>query len=380
MPRPGIEVTSRAERARRGAPTDTGVLFLAGPTSTTGTVGTPVKLERIADYADAGLGVRSGNATGTYDYLETFFAEGGATAYVLSTGTAITAAAITTALATAGRNLGPGQVAAVGHAAADVGTVHQALLDHAADRNRSALLDPAATTLTVTDLTTLATSTGTRNNADRGALFVGNVSIPAVAGSQTLRVVPPSALVAGLIARNDAAASVNDAPAGDRGYSRYAVDVAPTFTDTDRTTLNTNRVNVVRRGFDGVQLYGFRGAQSTSTDWQFFTNQRLRMALTARMEARAEQFLFRSIDGRGRLLGELRAVLLGELDREFQRGALFGETAADAYDVDVSPAVNTTTTLRNGEVYATVSARFSPYAELVRIDLIKAAVGGPAFV
>lgn len=362
MTAPGVTVTSRAERARRGAPTDTGPLFLVGPTAT-GTEGEVVRLESFGDYVTV-LGGRTGEAAATSDYLETYFAEGGAVAYVVPQGVA----SLADSLEAFSRDLGPGQVAAVGaEAAAD----HVALMAHAATANRTALLDAPDGTTAAAAVTLFATSR-TEPGADRSGAFVGWLDVPGVGGSGATRSVPPSALVAGLIARNDARYSVNDAPAGDRGYARYALTArAGRFTDAERSALNDGGVNPVRQGFDGPQLYGFRSVSSDEA-WRFLSNSRLRMALEARLAARAEQFLFRTVDGKGYVLAELRGVLLAELAAEYQRGALYGATADEAYDVTVDADP---TTLAAGEVYGVAEARFSPYAERVRLDLVKAALG-----
>lgn len=369
MPAPGVTVTSRAERARRGAPTETGPLFLIGPTAT-GTAGEVYRLESHSDYVTE-LGGRTGDAAATSDYVETYFGEGGSTAYVLPRNTATGAPALADQLGAFSRDLGPGQVAAIG---ATTAADHAALAGHADAAKRTALLD-APDGATAADAVTLFGPSRTVVGADRSGAFVGWLDVPGVAGSGATRAVPPSAFVAGLIARNDARFSVNDAPAGDRGYGQFALTArAGRFTDADRASLNDGGVNPVRQGFDGPQLYGFRSVSSDGA-WKFLTNGRLRMALEARLAARAEQFLFRTVDGKGLVLAELRGVLLAELAAEYQRGALFGETAEDAYDVtvDADPA-----RLADGEVFGSAVARFSPFAERVRLDLVKAPLGaGP---
>lgn len=363
MPAPGVSVLSDVQRVLRGTPTDTGVLFLVGPTSA-GTVGTAVKLASIADYSTGGLGTRTGAAAVVFDALEVFFAEGGATAYVSRTVTGTTPTDVATALTAFGKALGPGQVIAPGDTAA-----HPALLAHARDTNRVALLDGG-----------------------------GSVVIGPVAGSTTNRNIPPSAEAAGLIARSDALRSTNAAPAGDRGYLRAAVDVvtpvvtdvtalattakaspgaefgalftAGRFTDAQRATLDEASANPFIVGINGVQLYGFSGLPVDS----FFTNARLRMSLTARLNALAQQFVFKTINDT--LRGAFKGVLLAELDREFKAGQLFGATAADAYDVDVSDAVNTPTTISQGKLLARASYVPGPFAERVEINLLALPIPG----
>lgn len=359
MPAPGVSVLSDVQRVLRGAPTDTGVLFVVGPT-TAGTVGTAVRLTSIADYTTtAALGTRTGAAAAVFDALEVFFLEGGATAWVSRTVTGATPTDVATALTAFGRALGPGQVIAPGDTAA-----HLALLAHARDNNRVALLDGG-----------------------------GSIVIGPVAGSTTNRNIPPSAAVAGLIARSDARFSVNQAPAGDRGYLRAAVDVlaaatftevtalattakgspgaefgalftAGRFTDAQRATLDEASANPFIVGINGVQLYGYSGLPADS----FFTNARLRMSLTARLNALAQQFVFRTINDS--LRGAFKGVLLAELDREYKAGQLFGRTPEEAYDVDVSDVVNTPITIAAGRLLARASYVPGPFAERVEINLL----------
>ncbi|MCW2957133.1 MAG: Phage tail sheath protein [Thermoleophilia bacterium] len=356
MPAPGVSVISDVQRALRGAPTNTGVGFLVGPTSA-GTAGVPQKLNSLADLQTLGFGTRTGVGIPTYDAAEVFFNEGGAELWLCKTsasGTVVTAAQ---ALETFNQALGPGQVFSAD--AAD----NSALLAHAATHNRVALLNGGGTV-----------TTG-----------------PAVGGN-TVRQVPPSPFVAGLIARSDAVRSVNEAPAGDRGYLRGAIDVvrpasvadvvtaattaagstgseygaiftAGRFTDAERATLDEAEVNPFVVGLSGVQLYGYNGLPADS----FFTNARLRMALTARMAALGQQFVFKTINPS--VIGAFRDVLAAELLREYKAGQLFGLTAEDAYNVDVSDAINTPTTIAAGELKAVVSYVPGPFAERVQINL-----------
>lgn len=357
MPAPGVKVTSSATRALRGAPTDTSVLFVAGPVSA-GTTGQAVRITSMADYPTAGLGTRTGAATAVYDALEVFFNEGGAVAYVSRTVTSGTVVTVTDALGAFTAGLGPGQVIAPGD---ETSGTHSALLAHAAANNRVALLNGG-----------------------------GSVVIGPVAGGSTSRNVSPDAAAAGLIARGDAARSVNEAPAGDRGYLRSAVDVvrpatvaavtalaataagstgsefgaiftAGRFTDTERATLDEAEVNPFVIGLNGVQLYGYNGLVNDS----FFTNARLRMSLTARLRALGEQFVFRTIndDTRDAFEGVMRA----ELQREFAAGQLYGDTADEAFGVEVP---DDPTAAAAGRLYGTAWYVPGPFAERVEINLM----------
>lgn len=475
MTRPGVEVRSRADRPRRGAPTDTGVLFVAGITQR-GVPSVPTRVSSFAQFVDA-FGPRQSYSV-LADSLETFFAEGGAEAQVvrvvgpaavkasrnltnsvaansvkveaigpgdyansftvevvlgsgadlrtliirdgatelerfvdvdkaasavvaalatsryvrgtnmaapapdvavqaaaaLAGGTddraSITDAHYTAALALFTRNLGPGQVALPGRTTV---AAHTSLLAHARDNNRTALLD-AADASNEAALTALVGPVRVLPGSEHGGLFGFWVTIPGASGSTSTRTVPGSAFVAGLIARNDGSDGPNGAPAGDRGVARFALDVSGgALTDAARGRLTELGVNLARIGTAGVQLYGFRSV-TTDAAWKFLTWQRLRMWHTARLQEVGEGFLFRDVDGRGALLAEMRGALLGVLAEDYAADRLFGETPEDAFDVDVSDGVNTPTTLEAGDVYAVAWARYSPFAELVRIDLVKAAV------
>lgn len=77
--RPGTNIVVRETSSRRGANTDTGVWFVAGLTEK-GLTGVAHKIESMSDYTRL-LGQRVSYGI-LYDALETFFAEGGAVAYV----------------------------------------------------------------------------------------------------------------------------------------------------------------------------------------------------------------------------------------------------------------------------------------------------------
>lgn len=359
MALPGTVVTTSAAGARRGLPTATGTLFVAAPFSA-GTLGVVHQLDTFADYAGNGLGTRTGGATAVYDAIESYFAEGGSTVYAVRVGTGY--ATVAAALALLGPEYGPGQVIAPGDT-----TAHAALITHAVTNNRFAILD---------------------------ADGVG-ITIPPVSGSTTNRTAPASGAVAGRIARSDETRSPNQWPAGDEGYFRWVLDVqnaadstaaisaattlfaatvtsadyaagflAGHFTDAQRETLNNARVNVIKPGDQGVQVYGAR-TLSSAPEFAWAGNSRLRMYLADRLKKASEQFLFQQITPA--LIARARAVWLGVLDEEYTRGAIFGDSPDDAYDVDTS--TNTTETIADGRLLGVATYKPSPTAERVELEL-----------
>lgn len=279
----------------------------------------------------------------------------------------------TTALTAFPITLGPGQVSAPGRTTT---AAQQALVDHAAATNRTAYLDVAdfaSNSALLSAAASLASYTGSKF----AGLFGSWVTIPPLTGAVTPRAVPGSALAAALTARTDATfESAGHAPAGQVAVpSSYvtSIDVpTPTFTDAQYTALNDAGVNMTKniRG-RGIRLYGFRSVTSDAV-WEQLQWARELMYLTAQFDVLGEDYLFRQIDGRGQLFGEFAGDLSAVCATEFEAASLYGDVAEDAYQVDVSSAVNTPTTISNGEVHAVVYVKVTPYAELISIEVDKA--------
>lgn len=276
------------------------------------------------------------------------------------------------ALDAIGPQLGPGQVAAPGRTT-DVG--HTQLVAHAAANRRVALLD-APDTPTIATLQ--ASAIGARQGSQRfSALFAPWILVPGVVGGTT-RSVPPSALVAGVLARNDARGNgAADPAAGDLGQSLYATDLTQVpWTDAQRGTLNVSGVNVIRSMFGSIRIYGWRSLSDPVSEglWINFGHARLYMAIAGRGTLLAEAFEFDKIDGQGKKLAEFNSVLVGMLNDFFVNGDLYGATPAEAYSVDTSAAVNTPATLSNNELHAVLNVKMSPFAEMVQIEIVKRAI------
>lgn len=263
-------------------------------------------------------------------------------------------------------DLGPGQVSAPGRTST---TAYSQLTGHASTHSRVALLD-GADTATVATLTAAAAATRSRY----AAMFAPWVIVPGVTGGTT-RSVPPSALIAGLIAKNDPALGTNRPSAGKAGISSYATDVSkPAWTDSDRATLNTAGVNVIRNMFGGVRVYGWRSLTNPTTDlnWIDFANARLYMQLVAELGQVGENYLWEEIDGQnGETINGFHDALSGVLLDHFNAGELFGDSADTAYAVDTGPGVNTLATIANLELHAVCYVKMAPFAEYVAIQIVK---------
>lgn len=263
-------------------------------------------------------------------------------------------------------DLGPGQVLAPGRITT---TGHTQLRDHAEANNRVALLD-APDTPTVATLTADAATFKSRFSA----YFAPWLQIPpvTVGGNRTI---PPSPVVAGIIARNDNSLGPNRPSAGGAGVSRLAVDISqPSWSDTNRQTLNASGVNVIRRMFGGIRIYGWRSLADPVSDinWLGFGNGRLHTAIAAQLGVVGENFMFDEIDGQnGETIGGFHDAIAGIMMDFYNSNQLFGDTPDAAFAVDTSPAVNTLTLIQNNELHAVVTYKAATMAEYVQIEVVK---------
>lgn len=270
------------------------------------------------------------------------------------------------------RDFGAGIVAAPGRTTS---TTHDMLMDHATEYNRRAILDAPigeskANVITAAQRFTLTFDDGTRV----GMMPSSWVNIPPLAPPGSLRAVPGSALVAGKIALSQAETGTpNTAAAGARSEAAFVVSVVDPFGVNDGRELAEEHVNWIRDDRRlGVRVYGFRSL-TFDENWTQFSWSLLEMALLDRFEAVGEEMIFKVITGAGLTRAEFRERLLPILQAEFDANGLFGESAEDAFSVDVSEDVNPPEDLAAGILRARVEARMSPYAERVVIDLVKVA-------
>jgi hypothetical protein len=270
------------------------------------------------------------------------------------------------ALATFSGSLGPGQVSSPGRTSS---VAYSQIKTHVENNNRVGLLDlpDSATPATVKSAAAGVTSRFC-------AAFAPWTVIPGLTVG-TVRAVPPSALIAGMIARNDPSLSTNTPSAGNNGISNYCTDLTqPDWDDFTRTDLNNNGCNVIRRLFGGIRNYGWRSLVNPISDpsWINFGNGRLYCDISAELNAIGENYVFNQIDGQnGATINLFNASLNGAMLAHYQAGDLFGDTAADAYSVNTGPTVNTLTTLANNELHAIVTMKMSPFAEYVVIQIVK---------
>jgi hypothetical protein len=206
---------------------------------------------------------------------------------------------------------------------------------------------------------------------------------PLVAGG-VARDIPPSIVMAAVLANRDAlSGNPNEPAAGDNGAIPWILGVKYNRTPAELDTLTNAGVNVLydRYGDGNPVIFGNRTLTdpSSNTLYLLASNVRLDMFVRFRAQLIADRFVFRQVDGKGqlaaRLNGQLTAMLSG-----MPTGALYAlvdsvtaEQIDPGYIVDTStgaaPAVNTPTTIAAGQLHARIGLRRSPAAEWVYIDV-----------
>ena len=270
------------------------------------------------------------------------------------------------------RDLGPGQITFPGMTTA---ARHAQIINHAQTYNRVGILDAPDTGTKATLLAVEAGITAGNANSKRfGALFAPWVVVPGLT-SGTTRTVPPSAIVAGIMSRNDGRGVGSNQPsAGALGESITALSLSQTaFSDADREDLNEANVNLLRELYGGIRIYGYRTLTDPTTDaiWVNLANVRLFMEITAKGDAIGERFVFRQLDGRRHTCSEYGGELTSMLLPYWEAGALYGDSPNNAFFVDVGESVNTDVSMAAGYLKASIRLKLSEFAEEVVLDLVK---------
>jgi phage tail sheath protein FI len=372
----GVTVTTRTAPPATGAPTDTGTAFLAGPVDTAN-AGGPYLIRSLSDFVTR-FADRTTNNAKTYDWLDTFFREGGRRAYVagwdFSGGTLATALALL-----ADPQLGPGQLADASGGLTPSAVIYGALNTAAKNAGRVALLDVQSG---ATNAQFLADAGFARAAVDNeyGALFGPWQNVPAPAGvtGGTARTVPASAVVAGLIARADALGNPNRAAAGRDFPLQYVTSPTLTLTAAQVDALSAAGGNTLLTKYGVLQNYGFQTgiAQSDITPFWQFNASRARMYLQAQAQRVGENYLFKPIDAQGKLANALKTDLDAVCMALYQADGLYGETPAEAFHNEVGAAVNTISDVAQGVLNAVCEARFSLHTRSVQIQLVSVPVTG----
>lgn len=270
--------------------------------------------------------------------------------------------------------LGPGQVSAPGRTTQ---AAYLALTEHAQSNNRVALLDVADSATASTLVTQATTLQAAAPDPSYAAMFAPWLIIPGIPTTNPgttdpipNRVIPPSALAAAVMAKNDVTQDANRPAAGLNGKSSFVIGVTQSYSQADLGTLNAAGIDVTKNVLGSFELYGYRSL-ALDSNWVFLNNTRFRMQVVNDFDVIGESFVFSEIDGKGQIFAAFAGALTGKCQAYYTNGSLYGQTINDAFVVNTGPQVNTPTTIAAGKIVAQVSLKMSPFAEQVNITVVK---------
>jgi phage tail sheath protein FI len=198
-----------------------------------------------------------------------------------------------------------------------------------------------------------------------GALYYPWLRVrPAGRGIPVL--VPPSGHVCGIIARSDQTRGVHKAPANE--IVNGALGVERSMSDVEQGQVNLEGINVIRV-FGGGARPTLWGARTTSrdTNWQYVNIRRLFLFLEESISEGIRWAVFEP--NNLSLWQKLRRSITDFLTRAWRDGALFGETADDAFYVRIDEVLNPFSEQALGRLHIEIGVRPSYPAEFIIVRI-----------
>ncbi len=246
-------------------------------------------------------------------------------------------------------------------------SVQQTLIAHCEKlRDRVALLDPPP--FPQNEQTGLQQIRAWRRRFDSSfaALYYPWVLAPSPVGArEPVRAVPPSGHVAGVIAQTDLTIGVHKAPANVE--LRWAQGLTDDVDERRQELLNPEGINALR-AYPGRGLRVF-GARTVSSDsqWRFLNVRRLLLMIEEALEEALQWTVFEP--NTSALRERLRTVVAGFLRALWERGALSGAVAPEAFFVRCDGVNNPPESVDLGRLIADVGVAPSLPAEFVIVRI-----------
>jgi phage tail sheath protein FI len=187
--------------------------------------------------------------------------------------------------------------------------------------------------------------------------------------------VPPSGHVAGIFGRNDDTRGVHKAPANE--VIRGAIDLEVNITKGEHDMLNPVAVNCIR-SFPGrgIRVWGAR-TLSSDPEWRYLNVRRLFNYLEDSILNGTQWAVFEPNDHA--LWAKLRRSIAAFLVNEWRKGALFGQTPAEAFYVKCDDETNPAEAIDAGQVTCEIGIAPVKPAEFVVFRLAQFS-GGTSLV
>jgi phage tail sheath protein FI len=232
--------------------------------------------------------------------------------------------------------------------------VQQALVAHCeAQSDRIALIDPPVLSAQA-DVVDIGEIQSWRQRFDSkyAALYYPWMLVydPLRLHGQVVRAIPPSGHVAGIFARTDIETGVHKAPAN--AELRWAQDVTTEVTAEMQGLLNPLGINCIRTfPGRGLRVYGARTV-SSDPSWRYVNVRRLLMMIEEAVEDSIQWAVFEPNDFY--LRQTLTLAISSFLQVLWERGALVGETADQAFFVKCDEENNPSDVTDLGQLIAEV--------------------------
>jgi uncharacterized protein len=263
-------------------------------------------------------------------------------------------------------------------AAADLKTVHEALIAWANSGSGFAIIDTAPS-LTVAQAIAYATSLTATSRA-AGYYPHYYVQDPTARSAQALRKVSPAGAVAGLYLSTDKAEGPFKSPAGVTASIRTAISLERAFTPADLDSLNSGvylsgstltygtSVNAIRNlPGAGVVVMGARTLLQDGTANKYVSTRRSLIHITKQLENLTQYAVFSNNDSK--LWAQLRTTVSVFLNDYRNQGGLRGNSPEEAYYVKIDNQINTPESIAQGVVNIQVGVALQYPAEFIVINL-----------
>jgi uncharacterized protein len=184
---------------------------------------------------------------------------------------------------------------------------------------------------------------------------------PLQVGNQVVRRVPPSGHVAGVYANTDLTVGVHQAPAN--STMQWVQDLTNQVTPEMQAFLNPLSINCIRSfSGRGIRVYGAR-TLSSDASWMFVNVRRLISMIEHALEISLQWAVFEP--NNVHLWNLVRTSATNYLESVWQKGALTGNTAADAFYVICDQTNNPLATTSIGQMIAEIGVAPTVPAEFV---------------
>lgn len=258
--------------------------------------------------------------------------------------------------------------------AADTQDIQSYMVAHCEKmKDRFAILDCTEVSATATDFTALVTQRqGLSSSNGYGAFYFPWIAISNPFGSGRI-FVPPSGHLGGVYANSDNTVGVFKAPANEQITTALATEVA--VTDDMQGPWNDIGINVIRSfPNEGVLIWGARTiAPPDITAWRFVNVRRLTTFIEKSIQEGTRFAVFQP--NNLQLWQQLKRLVTSFLTDQWAEGALFGDTAAQAFRVQVDEAINPPSIRALGQLVVQVTIVPTTPAEFIVFQVIQDITG-----